>query len=142
MIYYLRRQLNATVIAGDWNCVLSNRDSTSSNCHISKSLNNTVRTLRLKDAWFIKNKTIEYTYIRHKCKSRLDRIYLSDLAETVSDIQVIHTSISDHSCVKVTLGIKGIPLQGKYYWKMNTSLLKDTDVKQRFKDVWHTLKTK
>ena len=100
IIYYLRRQLNNTIIAGDWNCVISKRDSTSSNCHVSKSLTTTLRTLKLKDAWFIPNKhrPVEFTYIRNNCKSRLDRIYLCKLATSVTNTQVIHTSISDHSC--------------------------------------------
>ncbi|CAL4058747.1 unnamed protein product, partial [Meganyctiphanes norvegica] len=114
--------------------------STSSNCHISKGLTSTIRTLKLKDAWFIKNRHIEYTYIKNNCKSRLDRIYLCDLSTVVSNTQVIHTNISDHSCVITALNIEGIPLQGKYYWKLNTSLLKDTFVKQRFSQLWGKLK--
>ena len=64
IIYYLRRQLNNTIIGGDWNCVISKRDSTSSNCNVSKALTSTIRTFRFKDAWFIPNKhrPIEYTY--------------------------------------------------------------------------------
>ena len=144
LIYYLRSKLNKTIFAGDWNCVLSKRDSTSSNCHVSKALTSTIRTLQLKDAWFIPNKrrAIEYTYIRQNCKSRLDRIYLCELATSVSDTQVVHTSISDHSCVITTLNIEGTPAPGKYYWKLNTSLLEDTYVKQRFKELWITLKRK
>ena len=38
LIYYLRHSTNNTVMAGDWNCVLSERDSTSSNTPISKKL--------------------------------------------------------------------------------------------------------
>ena len=140
IIYYLRRQLNNTIIAGDWNCVISKRDSTSSNRHVSKSLTTTLRTLKLKDAWFIPNKhrPVEFTYIRNNCKSRLDRIYLCKLATSVTNTQVIHTSISDHSCVVTSLHIEGTPIQGKYYWKLNTSLLKDTLVKEKFRELWNS----
>ena len=142
LLYYLRRNLNKTIIAGDWNCVIGKRDSTSSNCHVSKALTSTIRTLKLKDAWFIPNKqrAIEYTYIRQSCKSRLDRIYICELATSVSNTQVVHTSISDHSCVMTTLNIEGTPVPGKYYWKLNTSLLDDTLVKQRFSELWNSLK--
>ena len=113
-------------------------------CHVSKALTSTIRTLKLKDAWSIQNKhrAIEFTYIRQNCKSRLDRIYLCELATSVSDTQVVLTSISDHLCVMTIINIEGTTLPGKYNWKLNTSLLEDTPVKQRFIELWITLKRK
>ena len=64
LIYFLRNSLQNTYIGGDWNCVLSERDTTSDNVVISKALLNAVRTLSLRDVWFLKNRNIEYTYVR------------------------------------------------------------------------------
>ena len=44
ILYYLRNSLQCTFIGGDWNCVLSDRDSTSNHFSVSKALLNTVRT--------------------------------------------------------------------------------------------------
>ena len=51
ILYYLRNSLQSVFIGGDWNCVLSDRDTTSNNFSVSKALLNTVRTLNLKDVW-------------------------------------------------------------------------------------------
>ena len=41
-----------------------------------------------------------------------------------------------------TLKIEGTPVPGKYYWKLNTSLLEHTLVKHRFIELWGNLKRK
>ena len=76
LIYYLRNNLENTIIAGDWNCILSQRDTESRNTVISKALLNLVRSLKLKDIWFNSNQTPEYTYIRENYGSRIDRVYV------------------------------------------------------------------
>ena len=37
LIYYLRNSLDNTILGGDWNCVLSQRDTESVNTNISKA---------------------------------------------------------------------------------------------------------
>ena len=140
ILYYLRRNLSKTIVGGDWNCIISKNDSTTNNCNISKALTTLVRELRLKDAWFVKNRKVEFTYIRKNYKSRIDRIYVNELAKSISSIQTIHTNLSDHSCVSATLNIQGIPKYGKGYWKLNTSLLEDSLIKAKFKNLWDSLK--
>ena len=65
LIYYLRNNLQKTIIGGDFNCVISDRDSSSDNVNISKALLSTVRTLQFKDMWHVKNSNIKYTYVRN-----------------------------------------------------------------------------
>ena len=123
LIYYLRNSLQNTIIGGDWNCVLSERDTTSDNIVFSKALLNTVRNLNLKDAWHIKHRQVEYTYVRNNYGSRIDRMYLKDLANNIVNIKVIHVNFSDHSCVHMEITIPDIPRIGIGFWKMNLSLL-------------------
>ena len=136
MVYYLRNNLQNTFIGGDWNCVLSDRDTTSDNFAISKSLLNTVRSLNLKDAWHLKNRQVEYTYVRNNYGSRIDRVYVKDLANCITNVKVIHVNFSDHSCVQTELNLSDIPSRGKSYWKMNTSLLDNEVIKGKFKTEW------
>ena len=72
LLYYLRNNINNVILGGDWNCVLSPRDCQSQNIQVSKALLNVVRSLRCKDAWFIKNNSVEYTFARQNYGSRLD----------------------------------------------------------------------
>ena len=136
LIYYLRNSLHNTFIGGDWNCVLSERDTTSDNFVISKALLNTVRNLNLRDAWHLKNRQVEYTYVRQNYGSRIDRVYVRDLANCINNIKVIHVSFSDHSCVQTELNLSEIPKKGRGYWKMNTSLLDNEEIKEKFKKEW------
>ena len=136
LLYYLRNSLQYTFIGGDWNCVLSERDSSSNNTPMSKSLLTTVRTLNLKDVWFLKHRNVEYTYVRSNAGSRIDRAYVKDLASSVLNVKTIHVNFSDHSCIWTELDLKGFPKRGKSYWKLNVALLNDVNIKESFKTEW------
>lgn len=139
LLYYLRNNLQNTLIGGDWNCVLSERDTSSDEVTVSKSLLNTVRTLNLKDAWHLKHKHVEYTYVRNNYGTRIDRFYVKDMAKFVTNIKTIHVNFSDHSCVSIEINLPDIPQQGWGYWKLNTTLLKNVDIKERFKTEWEKM---
>ena len=139
LIYYLRNGLQNTYIGGDWNCILSERDTNSDNMVISKSLLNMVRTLNLKDIWFLKYKHIEYTFVRTNFGSRIDRAYVNGLSKYVYNVKVINISFSDHSCLYSEFKFPDIPQKGKYYWKMNVSLLDDQEIKERFRLEWNRM---
>ena len=141
LIYYLRHNLQRTIMGGDFNCVLSERDTSSQDTQISKSLLNLIRTLNFKDLWHVKHRDIKYTYIRQDYGSRIDRFYAKDLANFVKSIDVFNVNFSDHSCVKTELGLPNIPKVGPYYWKLNTSLLELPNIEDRFKVVWVKLKS-
>ena len=140
LTYYMRNNFENTIVAGDWNCVLSQRDTRSINSHISKALLNIIRTLKFKDIWFNSNNAIEYTYVKGNYGSRIDRIYAKDsLANFIDHVNIIHTNMSDHSCVRFNLNLPNIPKPGKYYWKLNVSLLKIPNVINKFADIWGSL---
>ena len=140
LLFYLRNNLNNVILAGDWNCILSKRDSTSDNTHVSKELLNIVRQLKCKDAWFLKNKSIEYTYVRKDYGSRIDRIYVKDFANYISEIRTKNVNFSDHSGVITKINLPNHVKIGKYYWKLNVSLLEDDNIKERFKNEWDKIK--
>ena len=144
LLYYLRNSLDNTIIGGDFNCITSPRDSSSKSTHVCKVLLDNFRALCLKDAWFIENKNrpIEYTYIRDNYGSRIDRIYVKDLSKYISKVKVCHVNFSDHSGVKITLDLPNVPKVGKFYWKMNTSLLDIPEIKSSFIDEWEKWKSR
>ena len=136
ILFYLRNNLSNTILGGDFNCVLSKRDTESDSVHISKALGNTTRCLQLKDGWFVKHKDIKYTYIRQNHGSRLDRFYVRDVSNHIVMIDVINMSYSDHSSVIMEVKLPNIPKIGRYYWKLNVSLLDDDNIKTRFNKEW------
>ena len=141
LLFYLRNNLSNVILGGDWNCVISDRDCESRNIHISKSLLNIIRQLRCRDAWYVKNNTTEYTYVRNNYGSRIDRFYIRDLANHITDIKTIHVNFSDHSGIIMTINLPDEIKRGKYYWKMNTSLLESKIIKDKFKMEWERIKS-
>ena len=101
---------------------------------------NMIRQLRLKDAWYTKHKNIEYTYVRNNYGSRLDRLYVRDIANWINDIKTINVNFSDHSGILMHIEIPNEIKTGKFYWKLNVSLLKDDNIKSKFKNEWEKIK--
>ena len=140
ILFYLRNNLNNVIVGGDWNCVLSKRDTESDSVHISKALINTTKGLQLRDAWWVKHKEIKYTYVKQNHGSRLDRFYVKNLANQISKIDVINMYFSDHSGVVMELEIPNIPKIGNYYWKLNVNLLDNENIKNKFRTEWNKIK--
>ena len=136
LMYYLRHNLQRTIIGGDFNCVLSERDTSSQETQISKALLNLIRTLNFKDLWHVKHRDMKYTYVRNNYGSRLDRLYAKDMANFIKSTEVYNVSFSDHLCVRSEIDLPDIPKAGPYYWKLNTSLLELPDIENRFKEEW------
>ena len=107
---------------------------------ISKTLKNLITQIQFKDAWISKKNTIEYTYARNNYGSRLDRIYVKEIVNYITDINVKNVSFSDHSSVIMNLEIPNIPKIGRYYWKLNVELLERDDIKEKFKNEWQKMK--
>ena len=137
ILYYLRNDLQNTYIGGDWNCLVSERDSTSDSVKISKSLTNLIRTLNLKDVWFLKHRHVEHTFVRNNFGSRIDRAYVKDLSKYINVVKHVIVNFSDHSGLLTELNLPDIPRKGFFYWKLNTSLLDDVEIRNRFQEVWN-----
>ena len=97
LTYFLRNNLDNTIIGGDFNCITSPRDSTSNSTHICKALLNNFKALNMNDVWYMCNKNTEFTYIRENYGSRLDRFYTKDLSKSVRNVTLKHINFSDHS---------------------------------------------
>ena len=139
--YYVRNSLKYTLLGGDFNCVVLERDTMSENAKISLGLKSFLRSLQLKDLWFAKNSHIEYTFVREDFGARIDRLYAKDLYYNVKSIKTIHVNFSDHSSILTDIEITNIPKTGKYYWKLNTSILEMENIEYAFKDEWERIKT-
>lgn len=122
--YYLRHHTEHTVLAGDFNCVLRQCDSTGHN--MSPSLQATVQQLQLHDVWLkLRHRDAGHTYISANSSSRLDRIYVSGgLNEQLRAVHTHACSFSDHMAVslRVCLPHLGQP-QGRGYWSLRPHLL-------------------
>ena len=127
-------------MGGDWNCVLSPRDCQSQNIQVSKALLNVVRSLRCKDAWFIKNNSVEYTFARQNYGSRLDWFYVKNIANHIEKINVCHINFSDHSSIEMIINFPNLPKVGKFYWKLNVALLENEYIKESFQTKWIKIK--
>ena len=139
LIYFLRNNLDHSIIGGDFNCITSPRDSSSKSTHICKTLLNINRDLNLKDVWWLRNRNVEFTYVRENYGSRLDRMYVKNLGDYITNIKLNHTNLSDHSCVLINIDIPNIPKTGYYYWKMNTTLLDNKNVQEAFILEWNKI---
>ena len=130
ILYYLRNSLSNTIWGGDFNCIIRKTDVSNQNDDLmSKSLDTTIKRLKLNDAWFLKHTKPEFTYFRNNYGSRLDRIYIGDLRDSVHKIDVNNVCFSDHAAVILSMDINKLGKRGRYYWKLNTSLLDLEEIK-------------
>ena len=143
IIYYLRNNLSNTILCGDFNCILNKRDkSKNSTCPLSKNLSSTITNLNLKDVWSLMRNDIEYTYFRDNYGSRLDRIYATDLASSISNIITKPIPFSDHHGVIIDISLNTSIEMGRFYWKLNVRLLEDQDIGEEFKVLWDKMITR
>ena len=140
ILYYLRNNLSNTILCGDFNCITHVRDKTKKGtCPISKSLQQTVKNLDLKDVWNCMHDNVEYTYFRENYGSRIDRIYAGDLKDKITSINVQPVTISDHSCVITKINLDCNISLGKFYWKLNNKLLELENIEEEFAKFWYFL---
>ena len=141
ILYYLRNNLSNTVWGGDFNCIIRKTDVSNKNSTLkSIALENTIKHLKLTDAWFVKHDKPIYTYFRENYGSRLDRFYVGDLRESIFNISVKNVCFSDHASVILSLSLNKLGLRGRYYWKLNTSLLNIDEVHENFYQFWLRIK--
>ena len=63
-------------------------------------------------------------------------IYAKSLGNNINNVYLKHTNISDHSCIIINLSLSNMTKIGKYYWKMNSTLLDDNNIKNDFSREW------
>ena len=80
LLHQLIPNTDNIIMCGDWNCVLSPKDTSrpKSACY-SKALKSILTTFKFKAIFSSKNQKQQYTFYRKEYAARLDRIYLSKL---------------------------------------------------------------
>ncbi|KAM7309595.1 hypothetical protein ISCGN_006599 [Ixodes scapularis] len=131
-----------TILAGDFNCVLAERDcSKRLKADVSRlELRKLLRDFDLVDAKD-NEKTADptYTHWQGNCHARLDRIYLSgEFSAMTPVLEVLPLPFSDHALVTVTLG-RPVPRTRKSSWwsgwKLNESLIEDEQLRTQIKEL-------
>ena len=138
--YYMRHNTSNTFMGGDFNSVISANDISNKNSNlISKTFLKLVRQAKLLDAWWIHNSGVQYTFVRQNYGSRIDRFYCNN-RDNINSSKIIHCSFSVHSAIHINVTINANITIGKSYWKLNTSLLEDENVKDNFENHWRSIK--
>ena len=142
IVYYLRNNLSNTIMCGDFNCILNQRDkSKNGSCPVSKGLSSTVNNIGLKDIWNLLRDETEFTYFRNNYGSRLDRIYATDFKNNITNILTKPISFSDHHGVIIDISLNNNIEMGRFYWKLNTKLLEDEYIEIDFRNAWAKMLT-
>lgn len=143
LIYYMQNNIDNLLLLGDFNCILSEKDSSSHVPYLySSSLHKICKDLKLCDAHNILNKGLpQYTYIKKGYGSRIDKIYVNSLKNHISKFETISVAFSDHNAVKLNVELVNVNRINKYcYWKLNVSILENEDIDDLFRLSWDSLK--
>lgn len=130
--FYLQNSAEHLIIGGDFNCVVSCKDSTGSG-NFSLSLSNLVRSMSLSDTWeILHNNENVYSYIRANTASRLDRIYISEsLIPHMRTAEYFVNSFSDHKSLKVRCCLPNLGKSyGKGFWSLRTHILTEENLEE------------
>lgn len=133
-----------SVMLGDFNCILEPNDSNSSIKNVSKGLRTLVNAFNFKDIASEK-KSANFTFYRGPTASRLDRIYGNqEFLDRVRQVSTVGVPCSDHHAVVLKIGIQPTSLnpRGRGYWKINSSLLSNPEISQRFRTEYGKLKSR
>ena len=136
------------VMAGDWNAVLDQLDTTRNfQSKFCKVLNRLVINMNYVDSFrHLHPGVSEYTFHRgpHVAQSRLDRIYLPPhLVQYLVSAKHM-PGVSDHCQTEVELDIRvgqarPAPPKKQTFWKLNTSLLDNDDFRSQFQTLYDKL---
>lgn len=72
----------------------------------------------------------------------MDRFYVKDLENNVTETQNHPVSWSDHNIIKTCIKLNNDILIGKGYWRLNCNILTQDVVVNNVKEICHFLKSK
>ena len=130
------------VFGGDFNTVTRSQDRGGARDRLaydSVSLNSIASEARLVDV-HIRHTPGHggFTYYRgSQIRSRIDRFYLKE-ETTFSPLKVVEVEFSDHCMIMFSLNFEESPQMGRGYWKLNSALLEEAEVRQSFEDFLQT----
>lgn len=97
-----------------------------------------IKATGVKDAANSKLMT-EYTYVKEKYASRMDRMYVKSLFNHITCCTTVPVAFSDYCMVITSLNCLTTKT-GKGTWKLNVRILSRNEVKDNFKMLWQFLK--
>ena len=129
------------ILGGDWNCVqdasLDTRGMTTGYKQVIQ-FKKLIQRFHLLDAWrkfFPFRKQYTWRQLRMSVFSRLDYWLISDvLLPYVQSTDIKPISICDHCAITIKFSTR-TPLRGSGVWKLNNSLLKDDEYKEKIKNI-------
>lgn len=129
--YSQAESIDSIICMGDFNITLKDLDVLSGEGHstdVRRALNNTIEGLNFIDSWRLKHpEERTYTWSRGSVARRLDYIFVSEcLGAYIHDSYVKGIGFSDHRMVVTNFEFAPFK-HGKGSYKLNVSLLKDTD---------------
>ena len=105
------------------------------------------QTNNLTDIWQKENphKTLFTFHNKNQqIHSRIDRFYIKN-NQRIKNVSIVPNGLSDHDAMQIKIEIKNPNVSGTGYWKLNTSILKQTSFQKLFKNFgkdWHKEKNK
>jgi hypothetical protein len=137
LLHLLPSTRTATLVAGDFNCVLHRAYSTG-HTNYGRALATLLRGFELHDVWDASRSRQVYTYYAPRSASRLDRIYIAEhLLARKQGLETVAPAFTDHLAVVLRLAVDiPLPVRGKSYWKINTSYLHETAFRDVIKVHW------
>ena len=119
------------VLGGDFNCYDSTLDKLNGNVNINNEFKDLKSTFHLVDDWRKSHPGVrEFTWFNsdYSIASRLDKFYLSsNIANLFLSSSIIPCCYSDHDYVDLHLDFFLFSPRGPGIWKLNNSLLDDSD---------------
>ena len=104
-------------------------------CH--KAILDVINDFELTDIWRSCHSTqLKYTWMSHDCKigSRIDYFLISQsLITSVEKCDISFGYKSDHSLISLCI-MKSTAKRGPGFWKLNTSLLANLDVREKIRN--------
>jgi len=119
------------IVGGDFNCVLIQTDNTG-HFNYSKALDRIIRGVELQDVWRANPLRTIFTHYSPMGASRIDRIYTTkEMSDKKIGVETVAAAFTDHLSVVMRISVDVLIVRrGKGFWKINTSILSEEDLKR------------
>jgi len=137
LTYLLPADLSDIILAGDFNCLISNTGCTGQK-NYSRALASVVRGFNLTGVWEANPLRHIYTHYTPTGASRIDRIYATkNLKPRKQGVETVAAAFTDHLAVVLRLSTD-VPIvqRGRGYWRMNVFYLEESTFQGNFPTQW------
>lgn len=127
--FYLQNHPFHTIMLGDFNSVIDSNDATGSS-NMSPMFKRLCDSVNLKDVWKQFNQQIDYSFVRGRSMSRIDRIYVTPAClPNVRYCRLEANCFSDHKAVisRIVLPMRS-PTTQRPFWKLNNHLMTEENL--------------